>query len=184
MNNSLPSRDPPAHYVTSSVECNVLLLLVNRLEPQSIPTSQDQQSPYPRACKPTGAPFRHADDPLAEMLRVTSSRRAAGLKSTDYDHEISLVDHDAARTPTEPQTPEQDNMTRSSTRQQLLSPNGEHSRRTPSPSPRQDDERTEDGQESPRNKNQDDEELRPPPLIRPSIEVQGKHSHFHTSLGA
>lgn len=34
------------------------------------------------------------------MLRVKSSRRPAGLKPTDYDHEIALVDHDAAATPT------------------------------------------------------------------------------------
>lgn len=34
------------------------------------------------------------------MPRIKSSRRAAGLKPTDFDHTIDLVDHDATATNT------------------------------------------------------------------------------------
>ncbi|KAF4996571.1 hypothetical protein FGRMN_4412 [Fusarium graminum] len=54
------------------------------------------------------------------MLRVKSSRRPTGLKPNDYDHEIALVDHDAAATPTGSVTPEPNNMTRYSTTSRLL----------------------------------------------------------------
>lgn len=55
------------------------------------------------------------------MLRVASSRRAAALKPTDFDHEISLVDHDAARTPPpDASSPEPAEIARSDTRTRLL----------------------------------------------------------------
>ncbi|KPM44740.1 hypothetical protein AK830_g1776 [Neonectria ditissima] len=55
------------------------------------------------------------------MLKVSRSRRAAGLKSTDYDHEIDLVDHDAVRTPPPGvPTPETTEMVRSTTTTRLL----------------------------------------------------------------
>lgn len=108
------------------------------------------------------------------MLRVTSSRRAAGLKPTDYDHEISLEDHDAVRTPPEPQTPEACDMTRSSTRSRLLSPNGDDQRRTPSPAPREDEEQTQDGQETLNGRVREDGEPPSNTTARPSIAVQGK----------
>ncbi|RSL92642.1 hypothetical protein CEP52_013699 [Fusarium oligoseptatum] len=54
------------------------------------------------------------------MLRVKSSRRPQGLKPGDYDHEIDLVDHDAARTPAESLTPEPASMARCWTTSHLL----------------------------------------------------------------
>ncbi|KAF4977173.1 hypothetical protein FZEAL_6281 [Fusarium zealandicum] len=54
------------------------------------------------------------------MLRVKSSRRPPGLKPGDYDHEIDLVDHDAARTPVGSTTPEPAGIMRCSTTSRLL----------------------------------------------------------------
>ncbi|CAM1500789.1 Fc.00g099510.m01.CDS01 [Cosmosporella sp. VM-42] len=104
------------------------------------------------------------------MLRVTSSRRAAGLKPTDYDHEISLVDHDAARTPPEAMTPEPVDITRSSTMSRLLPPNREDQQRTSSP--RLEDGQTEDEQDAPSEQDRENGEQVHPPMVRPSIEVQ------------
>ncbi|PNY26192.1 Uncharacterized protein TCAP_03873, partial [Tolypocladium capitatum] len=43
---------------------------------------------------------RHAKRPVPAMLRVRRSRPVAGLKPSDYDHEIGLVNHDEATSPT------------------------------------------------------------------------------------
>ena len=108
------------------------------------------------------------------MLKVSSSRRAAGLRPTDYDHEISLVDHDAARTPPETITPEPVNITRSSTTSRLLPPNRDDQQRTPTPT--QEDGQTEVGRDTVGDQARENEEEVHPPMVRPSIEVQGKLS--------
>ncbi|KAM5352544.1 hypothetical protein ACJ41O_005266 [Fusarium nematophilum] len=127
------------------------------------------------------------------MLRVKSSRRPAVLKPGDYDHEIDLVDHDAARTPAESITPEPTNMTRCSTssrllalddedeeadRQQQNGQNGQHQgqhkkKQDDGHLTTQDDSQTEDGNEvHPSSLRLPDGEDLPHPRMRPSIEVQ------------
>ncbi|KAF4466444.1 hypothetical protein FALBO_6685 [Fusarium albosuccineum] len=128
------------------------------------------------------------------MLRAKSSRRPAGLKPSDYDHEIDLVDHDAARTPAESITPEPTNLLRSSTTSQLLhidgeeeegegeeqrqnGQNGHHQnhqkKNNDEQGPRDDDSQTEDGNETqPSSSRVPNGEGLPHPMMRPSIEVQ------------
>lgn len=109
------------------------------------------------------------------MLRVRSSRRAAGLKPTDYDHEIVLLDHDG-----EPirRRPQGEDMSRVSTESQLLPSVGEETddqiSRLPSRSENPEEPRI---QERPEEELQHDEEL--PPALRPSIEIQGMTAHRH-----
>lgn len=94
------------------------------------------------------------------MLRVRSSRRAAGLKPADYDHEIDLVDHDGTRNGEAPRS----QMTAES---QLLPPVDEDAQ--PSPS-----ERTEASariQERPVDELANEQEI-PHEALRPSIEIQ------------
>lgn len=64
------------------------------------------------------------------MLRVKTSRRKARLKPTDYDHEIDLVDRDAAKTPSETVTPEPNVMVRHSTNSRLLASDDEQEEHT------------------------------------------------------
>jgi hypothetical protein len=126
------------------------------------------------------------------MLRVKSSRRPAVLKPTDYDHEIALVDHDAAATPTGSVTPEPNDITRYSTTSRLLGveeereesqeqdcngQNGEHqdnSNKKPDNAPANghDDSHTENGNEVHPPSNHVEGEQGLPPQARPSIEIQ------------
>ncbi|KAH7148532.1 hypothetical protein EDB81DRAFT_650217 [Dactylonectria macrodidyma] len=109
------------------------------------------------------------------MLRVTSSRRAAGLKPTDFDHEISLVDHDAVRTPPPgTATPEPAEIVRSTTTTRLLDVDedeDEEDRDEASPKP--DETRTEDGDEARPAKPQAQNGVgQSSSASRPSIEIQ------------
>lgn len=106
------------------------------------------------------------------MLRVRSSRRAAGLKPTDYDHEIVLVDHDGAAG--RPRNERGDDMRRVSTESRLLPSVGEDPEGEPSPqpSPRPEDPEEARMQERPAEELQHEQEL-PHAVMRPSIEIQG-----------
>ncbi|KAF4447310.1 hypothetical protein F53441_9153 [Fusarium austroafricanum] len=128
------------------------------------------------------------------MLRVKSSRRPAALKPTDYDHEIALVDHDAAATPTGSVTPEPNNMARYSTTSRLLGLEEEddeeghgqnHNRQNgdqqdrPNKKPNDaqtnghDDSHTEGGTDTrPASNRVENGQNSTPPETRPSIEVQ------------
>ncbi|EQL04074.1 meiotically up-regulated 65 protein [Ophiocordyceps sinensis CO18] len=57
-----------------------------------------------RPAQATDAHHRHANAPAPAMLRVRSSRRAVGLKPSDYDHEIDLVNHDVTPRTLSPDT--------------------------------------------------------------------------------
>ncbi|KAF7552313.1 hypothetical protein G7046_g7449 [Stylonectria norvegica] len=90
------------------------------------------------------------------MLRVTSSRRRpTALKPTDYDHEISLVDHDGGATPPSPMVSDGGTMggamLRSSTTSRLLPTNetNEEEDAQQTPSTRYDDTQTDDEHEAP-----------------------------------
>ena len=126
------------------------------------------------------------------MLRVKSLRRPAGLKSTDYDHEIDLVDHDAAATPTGSVTPEPNDMTRYSTTSRLLgvqeeeeegqdqNRNGQNgdqpdqSKNKPNDTPANGhNSHTEDGNDTRPSSDRVEHGQDLPPQARPSIEVQG-----------
>ncbi|UZP36142.1 hypothetical protein NXS19_003958 [Fusarium pseudograminearum] len=109
------------------------------------------------------------------MLRVKSSRRPAVLKPTDYDHEIALVDHDAAATPTGLLGVEEEG--EESQTQNHNGQNGEHqdnSNKKPDDAPANghDDSHTEDGNEIHPSSNQAKGEQGLPPQARPSIEIQ------------
>ncbi|KAH7325905.1 hypothetical protein B0I35DRAFT_121682 [Stachybotrys elegans] len=56
------------------------------------------------------------------MLKVHSSRRVAGLKPGDYDHEISLVDHDSPVSPSDTNNSQSPIVTRTDTASRLLPP--------------------------------------------------------------
>lgn len=134
------------------------------------------------------------------MLRVKSSRRPAGLKPTDYDHEIALVDHDAAATPTGSVTPEPHTMTRYSTTSRLLDLEEEHEEEHEEEQQENPDERnggqrkpssntpnnahtnehvdshTEGDSQTHSSSNRIENGQPPtPPQTRPSIEVQGQY---------
>jgi len=105
------------------------------------------------------------------MLKVRSSRRVAGLKPTDYDHEIYLVDHDGAAARRRDERAH--DMSRVSTESRLLpsvgeEPDGESSSQ---PSPRPEDPEEARIQERPAEELQHEAEL-PHPALRPSIEIQ------------
>ncbi|KAL6857711.1 hypothetical protein ACO1O0_005153 [Amphichorda felina] len=105
------------------------------------------------------------------MLRVQSSRRAAGLKPTDYDHEISLVDHDGALVRGGDGVGNA-RFDRASTESPLLQPVGVEGQPSSRSSPRP--EESENGahiQERPTGELECQEEL-PYPALRPSIEIQ------------
>lgn len=106
------------------------------------------------------------------MLKVRSSRRAAGLKPADYDHEISLVDHDGTRGLSARNAGEGD-MERVSTESRLLPAVAEQDGLSPQQSPRT-DYSAEEGrlQERPAEELRHEQEL-PHPALRPSIEIQG-----------
>ncbi|RGP62251.1 meiotically up-regulated 65 [Fusarium longipes] len=112
------------------------------------------------------------------MLKVKSLRRPAGLKPTDYDHEIALVDHDAAATPTGLLgTEEEENQ--ENQEQNRNGQNGEqqdNSNKKPDgiSANGHDDSHTEDGNETHPPSNHADGEQDLPPQARPSIEVQGQ----------
>lgn len=129
------------------------------------------------------------------MLRVKSSRRPSGLKPDDYDHEIALVDHDAAATPTGSVTPEPNAMTRYSTTSRLLdldeeeegedqdqNRNGQsrdqQDRSNKQPDTTQpnghDDSHTEGESETRSSSNRVENGRELPSQTRPSIEVQGQ----------
>lgn len=88
------------------------------------------------------------------MVRVRSSRRVAGLKPGDYDHEIGLVDHDEAddASPSPPSF--------SVNTQQNASLDYDHLSR-----------QFRDGEDG---EPQESSEDCPHPSMQPSIEVQGK----------
>lgn len=99
------------------------------------------------------------------MRKVHSSRRAAGLKPGDYDHQINLIDHEgsASRKP----GPSEANGSERGTSPAPRSSNGGDQQR---PSSRSDD----DGfqiQERPAAELDGEQEL-PQGALRPSIEVQ------------
>ncbi|KAF4335606.1 hypothetical protein FBEOM_10522 [Fusarium beomiforme] len=113
------------------------------------------------------------------MLRVKSSRRPAGLKPTDYDHEIALVDHDAAGTPTgllnleeeheEQQQQPHDSQNGGHQAQSNKKPNDAHTNEP-------DDSHTEGGNETSPSLNHVENGQSPTPTQRrPSIEVQGQY---------
>ncbi|ENH67715.1 Meiotically up-regulated protein 65 protein [Fusarium oxysporum f. sp. cubense race 1] len=110
------------------------------------------------------------------MLRVKSSRRPAGLKPTDYDHEIALVDHDAAATPAglldledEHEEEQQENRDEQDGGQKKPSsnmPNNAHTNE-------HDDSHTEgESQTHPSSNRIENGQPSTPPQTRPSIEVQ------------
>jgi hypothetical protein len=131
------------------------------------------------------------------MLRVKSSRRPAGLKPTDYDHEIALVDHDAAATPTGSVTPEPHTMTRYSTTSRLLDLEEEHEEEQQENPDEQNGGQRKPSSNTPNNAHTNEhvdshtegesqthssssnriENGQPPtpPQTRPSIEVQGQY---------
>lgn len=129
------------------------------------------------------------------MLRVKSSRRPSGLKPNDYDHEIALVDHDAAATPTGSVTPEPNAMRRYSTTSRLLDLDEEEEgedqdqnrndqsrdqqdRSNKQPDTTQpnghDDSHTEGESETRSSSNRVENGRELPSQTRPSIEVQGQ----------
>lgn len=70
------------------------------------------------------------------MIKVHSSRRAAGLKPGDYDHEIDLVDRDGSAS-LRNDSIEPSDISRTDTASRLIRPssqNGESSSPTPRPS--------------------------------------------------
>lgn len=107
------------------------------------------------------------------MLRVRSSRRAAGLKPSDFDHNIEIVDHDEIEnngTVSPGETP----MERVTTDSRLLPT--ENGSQTPSP-------RLGNDAESPRMQERPANELEaeldlPQAAMRPSIEIQGRPVSF------
>jgi hypothetical protein len=102
------------------------------------------------------------------MLRVTSSRRAAGLKPGDFDHNIDLVDHDNKTDSPAGLSVGEPAVERASTESRLL---------------RSEDGATQDdSRDSPRVQERPVEELQaeqelPQSAVRPSIEVQGNQSY-------
>ncbi|KAG5779325.1 hypothetical protein H9Q73_007029 [Fusarium xylarioides] len=123
------------------------------------------------------------------MLRVKSSRRPAGLRPTDYDHEIALVDHDAAATPTglldleeeheEEQQENRDEQDGGQKKPLSNTPNNAHTNE-------HDDSHTEgESQTHPTSNRIENGQPSTPPQTRPSIEVQeptpdgfhGDHPH-------
>lgn len=116
------------------------------------------------------------------MLKVRSSRRAATLKPTDYDHEITLVDHDGlSASPANGYREE--TIDRISTESRLLPSVGEEENehgegegedRGQQSDRSRVDERDNDirVQERPAEELQHEQEL-PHAALRPSIEVQG-----------
>ena len=115
------------------------------------------------------------------MVRVRTSRRVAGLKPGDYDHEIVIVDRDGALgRPGE----ERDQgasagagMERISTEQRLLAAIGEEGSAAPSTPTSPQPEDQESRLEQRPSRGQDDQQDLPQPALRPSIEVQGTHCH-------
>jgi hypothetical protein len=117
------------------------------------------------------------------MLRVTSSRRAAGLKPSDYDHEIVTLDNEASRP--KPPTASPGDASRVSTRSQLI-PHDENDEQSTSP-PSHNHDRGDSSslssansgpdapesrvQERPLHEGQSNEDL-PHNVLRPSIEIQ------------
>lgn len=103
------------------------------------------------------------------MLKVHSSRRAAGMRPTDYDHEISLIDHDgydgAARSGTE--TPPEADMERINTESQLL-PNAQRPGRQATPPHEDEGDDTRPQERRP----QENGEGPSHDASRPSIEIQ------------
>jgi hypothetical protein len=98
------------------------------------------------------------------MLRVKSSRRPSGLKPDDYDHEIALVDHDAAATPTGSVTPEPNAMTRYSTTSRLLGL----------------DEEEEEGESRDQNRNGKSRDQQDRPNNQPDDAQPNGHDDSHT----
>lgn len=105
------------------------------------------------------------------MPRVHTSRRVGGLKPTDFDHEIALVDHDGATDRGTVTPREGGDMERITTESQLLPNAQQPGQRSPQ---RPEAEGSTDGhiQERPSGELQHEEEL-PHEALRPSIEIQG-----------
>lgn len=104
------------------------------------------------------------------MPRVHTSRRVSGLRPTDYDHEIVLLDHDGAadqgaRTPTD-----EGQILRVTTESQLL-PNAQRPAQQSSSRPNDSTDNV-DIQERPTEELAREQEL-PHEALRPSIEIQG-----------
>ena len=112
------------------------------------------------------------------MLRVRTSRRAAGLRPTDYDHEIVLVDHDGSSRSRTQEAQEVD-IARVSTESRLLPSVGEADESGADEGRASDQNRSEYQeqdmrvQERPAQELEQEQEL-PHAALRPSIEVQGQ----------
>jgi hypothetical protein len=97
------------------------------------------------------------------MLKVQSSRRAAAMKSTDYDHEIAIVDNDGSAAGGTP-------MERISTESRLLPPGQAEQ----PPQELSDDASDMRIQERPVEELQQDQQQDQSGVRRPSIEVAGE----------
>ena len=134
-----------------------------------------------------------------EMFKVQGSRRSVGLKPADYDHQISLVDHDGSQPQRLTSTASHNTeLTRSSTTSRLIQPhqqrrrsgeiNGQQSNGSAasSLSPRR--QRASEDSNVKHNtlphsqdtavESQSQSDL-PHPALEPSIEIHGKH---HSSI--
>lgn len=111
------------------------------------------------------------------MPRVRSSRRVAGLKPTDYDHEISIVDHDgtpdrgagathAVNTNTEPRSSTEDRLLDSADGQTRLASQSYSSSLAH-------ESNYSSGLPEPPSEGPDRAHDLPHPALQPSIEVQG-----------
>lgn len=121
------------------------------------------------------------------MVKVRSSRRAASLKPTDYDHEIGLVNHDEAENDSRSTLTESAVGTRrASTISRLVSLVGDGERddaaqaegsgtQDESVPQAQQNGTIADVSEQDENQLQPEESL-PHPSMQPSIEVQGKYT--------
>lgn len=106
------------------------------------------------------------------MLRVRSSRRAAGLKPGDYDHEIGLVDHDGALAQRDDGAGDS-GFDRVATESPLLPLVEAEDQPSSVPSPRPEESDTDAHiQDCPTDELERQEEL-PQPALRPSVEIQG-----------
>ena len=126
------------------------------------------------------------------MVKVRSSRRVAGLKPTDYDHEIDLVNHDGAEHDSASTSQSPADTQRGSTTSPLLSSvaeteqdQGQEQQQQQQASSSQDSHQSEHGspeQDAARHaavsRQQEaclaSQNPLPHPVMQPSIEIQGK----------
>lgn len=111
------------------------------------------------------------------MLKVTRSRRVAGLKPSDYDHEIATVDHEGLSPSPSPDPESTANFSRVSTTARLLRDDEGEQGESSTAAPRDDNVQI---QERPAEELRHEQEL-PHEALRPSIEVQGMSSRSVSS---